>query len=225
MRDVTVVPFAATLGLMGWPYPGSGGTLWKQLILTEGWAPTLALDGHLDALERAWADLYAQVRAGVLEQVRHDFPILSRWADSLDWLQGCGRGDVVACLSLHSGAVLSHHCLGWRTEYRDTSGALWNWTWTLVAPHPLRPGELLETVADASGAVLDRRGAASSKVLVRPELGGDERDGILARWEGAVGEALRDVPRVQVVNVEHEEVDWKAYEASIAKVLEEAGKP
>jgi len=220
MRNVTQHPFGATCGIMGWPYPGHAWTLWRQYVHTEGLTPQhLALDGHIRATREAWEALYADVRAVVMEQLREAAPTLTRWAESVDWLQGCGRGDVVAVMSRHTGAILSHHCLGWREDYRDSAGVLWKWEWVLALPDSVTKSAMVLWRADASGCLLDKRGEPTSKVLVRPALCGEEAAGILARWQSTMGEALRDFPPVRTVPVEHEEVDWNAYERDMAAAV------
>ena len=222
MRDVMRQPQGSTVGIMGWPYPGHSWTLWRQYVLTEGLAPALALDGHVRAHEEAWQALYADVRGAVLAQLRETQPNTARWADSVDWLQECGRGDVVAVMSLHTGAILSHHCLGWRDDFRDSAGALLNWEWVVAMPDPLRTGNVTTWHADASGCLLDKRGEPTSKVLVRPTLCSEELDGILARWQSTMGEALREVPPVRTHLVEYEQVDWDAYERAMSSMLKAA---
>lgn len=219
MKDVTQHPHGATMGIMGWPYPGHSWTMWRHYVLVERLAPNLALDGHVRATNEAWEALYAEVKEAMLAQLRVDFPHHARWADSIDWLQERGRGDVVAVMSLHTGHILSHHCLGWREDYRDSAGTLWNWEWVVALPTVTRRGEMETWRADASGCILDKRGEPTSKVLVKPSLCGEEMDGIMARWQSTMGESLLSVPPVRTVPVEHEEVDWEQYEASMAATL------
>lgn len=195
-------PFGAELGIMGWPYAGPfgghGRSIWKDLLLDAGWTPNLALDDDLRSWASAWEDELRSTKADVLSAMEQAFPITHKWAVSIDWLQQCGRGDVVGIMSLHTGRVIGHACIAWRDEWRDSTGALWNWQFVVAST--LTDGKraaLMETRADASGAIVDRRGNPTAKVLVRPGATHEEVVRIQAEWFAAMGEFFRETPPIQ----------------------------
>lgn len=204
--DIMQQPFATTLGLFGWPHPSEALTLWRDRVIAEGRIPTpAAVEG---------------MKGRVLTNMRTSFPILSRWAESMDWLQGLGRGDLVGILDLRSGNVISHTCLSGREDYRDDTGLLWNWQWVISAPDVHAPKMLHDTYADASGAILDRRSRPTMKALVRPELNAGDARAVTEEWHGIIAPLLAQRPAVRTWQVEYAPLDEKVFADECRKILE-----
>lgn len=210
ISDVARPPFCAVLGLMGWPWPGVGGTIWRDLAITEGLIPTPEVVSHM--------------KQNVLANVREGFPKLAPWVDSMEWLQERGRGDLVGVADLRTGAVLFHTCIAWREDYRDEKNLLWNWEWVICTTDPHNPKALIETRADASGAILDNKGRYTQKVLVRPTAMGDEALAAMGEWHRTVAPMLAQSPPVRTWPVDYAPLDVDAYEAECRRVVEECLK-
>lgn len=152
--------------------------------------------------------------------VREHFPILSRWVDSIEWLQSVGRGDVVAVMSLHTGAVLTHVCLAWRDDYRDAQQNLWNWQWVFMGADPRRPGRLVETRVDASGAILDSQGNPTARAIVRPTIGAEEARAVVAEWDHHIAPALHGTPPVRTIPLVEAPLDEAAFARECRAILD-----
>lgn len=206
MVDVTQQPFGTTLGLFGWPHPGEALTLWRDRVVAERRTPT--------------PEVVAEMKTRVLANMRTQHPVLAQWADSMGWLQERGRGDLVGVLDLRSGSVLFHTCLSGREDYRDSDDLLWNWQWVLTSADPHNAQAALDTYADASGALLDRRGRHTMKALIRPTLGAEDAASVVAEWHSTIAPLLVNRPAVRTWPVEYAPFDEEAYAAECRKARE-----
>jgi hypothetical protein len=206
MMDVTQQPFGTTLGLFGWPHPSEALTLWRDRVVAERRTPT--------------PEAVAEMKSRVLANMRSTFPILARWAESMEWLQGLGRGDLVGVMDLRSGAVLLHTCLAGSEDYRDSQDLIWNWQWVLSTADIHTTNVTLDTYVDASGALLDWRGNPTRKVLVQPILNVEEARTIVSEWHSTVGPMVAQRPAVKTWPVEYSPFNEEAYAEECRKALE-----
>lgn len=217
--DLTRRPFGAEIGIMGWPYPGHGGSLWKELLLSAGWKPNLPFDDDWRAVLKAWEEELESAKADVLSALAEAYPITARWANSIEWLQERGRGDVVGIMSLHTGVVTTHTCLAWREDWRDEGGHLCGWGWVLAAPGD---NGLAETHVDASGALMDRRGNHTNRVLVRPAIGEAEQRAIAEAWHTSIGDKLAGRGPIVTYPVSSgATIDADAFSAECRRILDD----